>query len=92
MKCLIEHQINTAFSDPGEPWQNGLEESVNSNFRDECLNMEWFRTRAEACLVIETWRKEYNQIRPHSSLSYQTPNEYIKTGVFQGSCHCFLIF
>jgi putative transposase len=79
LKWLTEQQINTAFSDPGKPWQNGLDESFNGKFRDECLNMEWFRTRAEAKVIIEIWRKEYNQIRPHSSLRYQTPNEYIKT-------------
>ena len=79
LKWLRGHRIDTAFSDPGKPWQNGLDESFNDKFRDECLNMEWFRTRAEACVVIETWRKEYNEIRPHSSLNYQTPNEYIST-------------
>jgi putative transposase len=79
LKWLTEQQVNTAFSDPGKPWQNGLDESFNGKFRDECLNMEWFRTRAEAKVIIEIWRKEYNQIRPHSSLRYQTPNEYIKT-------------
>ena len=79
LKWLREHRIDTAFSDPGKPWQNGLDESFNGKFRDECLNMEWFRTRAEARVVIETWRKEYNQIRPHSSLNYQTPNQHIST-------------
>jgi len=79
LKWLTEHQINTALSDPGKPWQNGLDESFNGKFRDECLNMEWFRSRAEARVVIEAWRKQYNQVRPHSSLNYLTPNEYIKT-------------
>lgn len=79
LKWLTGHRINTALSDPGKPWQNGLDESFNGKFRDECLNMEWFRTRAEARVIIETWRKQYNQIRPHSSLNYLTPNEYIKT-------------
>ena len=79
LKWLREHRIDTAFSDSGKPWQNGLDESFNGKFRDECLNMEWFRTRAEARVVIETWRKEYNQIRPHSSLNYQTPNQHIST-------------
>jgi putative transposase len=79
LKWLTQNGINTALSDPGKPWQNGLDESFNGKFRDECLNMEWFRSRAEARVVIETWRKQYNQIRPHSSLNYLTPNEYIKT-------------
>lgn len=78
LKWLTEQQINSAFIDPGKPWQNGLDESFNGKFRDECLNMEWFRSRSEAKVVIETWRKQYNQIRPHSSLNYLTPNEYIK--------------
>ncbi len=45
----------------------------------QCLNMEWFRSRSEAKVIIEAWRKQYNQIRPHSSLEYLTPNEFIKT-------------
>lgn len=79
LKWLTGQGINTAFIDPGKPWQNGLDESFNGKFRDECLNMEWFRSRREAKVIIETWRKAYNQIRPHSSLNYLTPNEYIKT-------------
>jgi putative transposase len=59
--------------DPGKPWQNGTGESFNGKFRDECLSLEWFRSRAEAKVVIETWRRHYNEVRPHSSLSYLTP-------------------
>ena len=58
----------TAFIDPGKPWQNGTNESFNGRFRDECLSMEWFRSRTEAKTVIETWRQHYNTVRPHSSL------------------------
>jgi putative transposase len=65
--------INTALSDPGKPWQNGSDESFNGKFRDECLSMEWFRTRAEAKVVIEQWRRHYNADRPHSSLDYLSP-------------------
>ena len=54
LKWFREHRIDRAFSDPGKPWQNGLDESFNGKFRDECLNMEWFRIRAEARVVIET--------------------------------------
>jgi len=78
LKWLTDHRINTAFIDPGKPWQNGLDESFNGKFRDECLNMEWFRSRAEAKVIIEAWRRQYNQIRPHSSLNYFTPNEFIQ--------------
>jgi hypothetical protein len=59
--------------DPGKPWQNGAAESFNGKFRDECLSLEWFRSRAEARVVIESWRRHYNEVRPHSSLGYLTP-------------------
>jgi len=65
--------IQTAFIAPGKPWQNGTNESFNGKFRDECLNMEWFRNRVEARVHIEQWRREYNEVRPHSSIAYLTP-------------------
>lgn len=68
--------IDTAFIAPGKPWQNGSNESFNGRFRDECLDMEWFRTRREAVVVIESWRKHFNEVRPHSSLRYLTPTEF----------------
>ena len=71
--------IGTALIDPGKPWQNGTAESFNGKFRDECLSLEWFRSRAEAKVVIETWRKHYNTVRPHSSLGYLTPAEFVAT-------------
>jgi putative transposase len=67
----------TALIEPGKPWQNGVAESFNGKFRDECLSLEWFRSRAEAKVVIEKWRQHYNEIRPHSSLDYLTPNEFV---------------
>ena len=73
---LVEAGIDTAYIAPGKPWQNGSNESFNGRFRDECLDMEWFRSRAEAVVVIETWRKHFNEVRPHSSLGYLTPNEF----------------
>jgi putative transposase len=79
LKWLTDNRINTAFIDPGKPWQNGLDESFNGKLRDECLNMEWFRSRTEAKIIIEAWRKHYNNERPHSSLDYQTPNEFIES-------------
>ena len=69
--------IETALIDPGKPWQNGATESFNGKFRDECLSLEWFHSRAEAKIVIEAWRKHYNQVRPHSSLGYLTPAEFV---------------
>jgi len=58
----------TFYMPPGSPWKNGLCESFNGKFRDECLNMEAFSSLREARVIIETWRREYNEIRPHSSL------------------------
>ena len=69
--------IDTALIDPGKPWQNGATESFNGKFRDECLSLEWFRSRAEAKVVIESWRQHYNAVRPHSSLGYLTPAEFV---------------
>jgi len=71
----LEQGIQTAVIDPGKPWQNGVTESFNGRLRDECLNMEWFRNRLEAKIVIEDWRRHYNQVRPHSSLGYLTPQQ-----------------
>ena len=68
--------IATSLNDPGKPWQNGADESFNGKFRDECLSLEWFRSRREAAVVIEAWRQHYNAVRPHSSLDYLTPHEF----------------
>ena len=76
LKWIVDQGIETALIDPGKPWQNGATESFNGKFRDECLSLEWFRSRAEAKVVIETWRQHYNQVRPHSSLGYLTPAEF----------------
>ena len=76
LKWLCEEGIHTAVIDPGKPWQNGTNESFNGKFRDECLSMEWFRSRAEAKVIIETFRRHYNAVRPHSSLGKLTPNEF----------------
>lgn len=76
LEWIVAAGINTALNDPGKPWQNGTDESFNGKLRDECLSMEWFRSRAEAKVLIETWRRHYNAVRPHSSLEYRTPNEF----------------
>ena len=76
LQWLLAAGIDTALIDPGKPWQNGTDESFNGKFRDECLNVEWFRTRPEATIVIEQWRRHYNDVRPHSSLGYLTPQEF----------------
>jgi putative transposase len=76
LSWIAAQGIGTALIEPGKPWQNGVTESFNGKFRDECLSLEWFRTRAEAKIVIESWRQHYNEVRPHSSLGYLTPNEF----------------
>jgi putative transposase len=68
LSWIIAQGIGTALIEPGKPWQNGVAESFNGKFRDECLSLEWFRSRAEAKAVIEAWRRHYNEVCPHSSL------------------------
>ena len=62
LRWLQSAAIDTAFIDPGKPWQNGTDESFNGKFRDECLNLEWFRNRLEAKVGIEQWRRHYNDV------------------------------
>jgi transposase InsO family protein len=62
-----------ALIDPGKSWQNSMVENFNGKFRDECLSMEWFHSRTKAKVVIEDWRRTYNEVRPHSSLGKMTP-------------------
>ena len=57
LKWAAQNGMDMALSDPGKPWQNGADESFNGKFRDECLSLEWFRTRTEAKVVIEQWRR-----------------------------------
>ena len=73
LRWLQTAQIETAFIDPGKPWQNGADESFNGKFRDQHLSLQWFRNRADAKVSIEAWRHHYNEVRPHSSLGYLTP-------------------
>ena len=63
----------TLYIEPGSPWENGYAESFNGKFRDELLNREIFYTLKEVQILIEMWRREYNTIRPHSSLGYRPP-------------------
>ena len=76
LRWTTENGINTAHIAPGKPWENGSDESFNGRFRDECLNQEWFRNRREARAIIEAWRQHYNEVRPHSSIGYLTPNQF----------------
>jgi transposase InsO family protein len=72
-RWLERLNIKTAFIEPGSPWENGCNESFNGKPRDELLNREIFYNITEAKVVIENWRKEYNTVRPHSSLDYRPP-------------------
>ncbi len=78
---------------PGRPMENGYVESFNGRFRDECLNENWFTSLADARQKIAQWKQDYNELRPHSSLQYQTPAAFAAqsaasfeiTGVGQGT-------
>jgi transposase InsO family protein len=65
--------VKTLFIEPGSPWENGYIESFNGKLRDELLNREVLTTLTEARVLIEQWRREYNQVRPHSALGYRPP-------------------
>jgi putative transposase len=71
-----QNQVALHFIERGKPTQNALIESFNGKFRDECLNQNWFVDLRHAREVIEAWRVDYNTVRPHSSLGYQTPEEF----------------
>lgn len=73
---LAERGANTIYICPGHPWENAYIESFNDKFRDECLNLHVFRSGNHAREVIEAWRIEYNEERPHSSLGDMTPAEF----------------
>ena len=75
-RWLRDNQIKTIYIDPGSPWQNGFVESFHGRFRDECLNREQLWTLTEARVVIEDFRQQYNQRRPHSRLGYQSPARF----------------
>jgi len=76
LKWLTEANIDTAYIDPGKPWLNGMNESFNGKFRDECLNMQWFKNRIDAKILIEEYRRQFNETRPHSALGNLTPAEF----------------
>jgi transposase InsO family protein len=72
-KWLNRLGVKTLFIERGSPWENGYIESFNGKLRDELLDREIFTTLEEARVLIEQWRKEYNQVRPHSAKNYRPP-------------------
>lgn len=70
---LRKSGTQTLYVEPGSPWENGYIESFNGKLRDELLNLEIFDTLLEAKVLVERWRREYNTLRPHSSLGYRPP-------------------
>ena len=75
-----EQGVKLHFIEPGKPVQNAFIESFNGKMRDECLNEHWFMSLGEARETIEAWRRDYNEVRPHSSLGNRTPQEFAGAG------------
>lgn len=73
-----ERGVLLHFIEPGKPVQNAYAESFNGRLRDECLNESWFTSLADARVTIESWRRDYNETRPHSGLAGSTPMEFAK--------------
>jgi putative transposase len=71
-----EKGIKLCFITPGKPIENCVIESFNGRFRDECLNINWFTSLYDAKMKIELWRREYNTVRPHSSLKGLSPEGF----------------
>lgn len=77
-KWAYDNKVTLDFSRPGRPTDNACIESFNGSFRDECLNTNWFLSLEDAREKIETWRRDYNEWRPHSSLDNRTPAQYLE--------------
>ncbi len=75
-----ERGVKLHFIEAGKPVQNAFIESFNGKMRDECLNEHWFMTLGEARQIIEAWRRDYNEVRPHTSLGNRTPQEFAACG------------
>jgi putative transposase len=70
--------VQLDFIRPGKPTENGHVERCNGKFRDECLHQHWFLSLADARRIIAAWRHDYNNVRPHSAIGYQTPSAFAK--------------
>ena len=78
------HHARIDFSRPGKPTDNCHIETFNGSFRDECLNLHWFETLEEAKAIIEDWRRDYNESRPHSTLNDLSPAEFVRQAGLPG--------
>ncbi len=76
LKWAVKQNVDWHYISPGKPSENGFTESLNGKIRDEFLNENWFLSLSEARELMEEWRNDYNKVRPHSSLKYQTPEEF----------------
>jgi putative transposase len=70
------HQVRIDYSRPAKPTDNAFIESFNGSFRDECLNAHWFESLEEAKVIVEAWRTDYNETRPHMALGNIPPAAY----------------
>lgn len=75
-KWACENSIEMDLSRPREPPDNAMVESFNGRLRQECLNQHWFLSLEDAKAKIEAWRRDYNEVRPHSALDWRTPHEF----------------
>ena len=73
---LTKAGVSALYIAPGSPWENAYAESYHARLRDELLDREEFASLAEARVLLEDWREQYNQVRPHGALGYQTPAEF----------------
>ena len=72
------HQVRLDFSRPGRPTDNCFIETFNGSLRDECLNVHWFTSLDEARAIVEAWRIDYNESRPHMALNGVPPGEFAR--------------
>jgi transposase InsO family protein len=84
-RWLQNEHVLTLYIEPGSPWENGYIESFNGKLRDEILNREVFYSAKEAKVIVEDWRLEYNNHRPHSGLGYMTPAEFAASCIASAS-------
>lgn len=74
-----ERGVRLEFIQPGKPAQNAYADSFNGRLRDECLNANWFTSLSDARRMMESWRQDYNELRPHSSLNYLPSVPFART-------------